>query len=569
MADIYLNFSTQGQKLLMGETVFVASGAAQMVKAKFATDDPWTGLTKYGRFKQGFDPLGDNDAYDMPLGTDGSCSIPHEVLAAREFNVCLIGEDSTGNRLTTDAIRVRVAASIDGPIGQPDAPTESIFQQIKDSEAARVAAEEERQEAEAQRVTEFAQLKSESEAATASANAAASAASDAAAAARGNVLTGTESGRVIAVDDAYAAKPREARVAGRTVNNLWVNPTGSVYGVTATETDGGALQVSGTSTSDTTIRTGDIVSLKASTQYTVIADKAVQASGGRGVFSVYEYDSSGFAAAHDFADSDGDPSTSVTFTTLSDMEYARLIVWSQSGATVSGTYRVMLVEGSSAPDCFVAPGLHSVDECAIKIGTQEADPSASSTTVDLQGRELRSLPDGTADELVVGADGGASVTQRTKSVTIDGETVKVTSVQNGGNQLNINVTDAVVTAYLMSMWCDTLPVVDGTSVWTGSKQGVSHNGQGILTAHLDGVSTVEDANAWFAAHPTTVVYPVAEPTSITLDAVTLPALPAPDATVWADTGAIPTDVSLKYEQDINIVIDELKSAIVASAEGIQ
>ena len=36
MADIYLNFSTQGQKLLMGETVFVASGAAQMVKAKFA-----------------------------------------------------------------------------------------------------------------------------------------------------------------------------------------------------------------------------------------------------------------------------------------------------------------------------------------------------------------------------------------------------------------------------------------------------------------------------------------------------------------------------------------------------
>ena len=60
-----------------------------------------------------------------------------------------------------------------------------------------------------------------------------------------------------------------------------------------------------------------------------------------------------------------------------------------------------------------------------------------------------------------------------------------------------------------------------------------------------------------------VQYAMADPTTASLDAVTLPALPAPDATVWADTGEVPTDTTLTYERDLSIAFAQLEAEVAA------
>lgn len=563
------------------------------------------------------------------------------------------------------------------------------------SEAAQQAATQAAQAVEdaAQAVTDAQGAVSAANSAAQAANAAASAASDAAAAARGNVLTGTETGRVVAVDDAYAAKPREVRVKGRTVNNLWVNPTGLAYGVTASETVDGALQVSGTATSAATINTGYIYSLRQGSQITARCDRAPVAGM---VLAVYFFDTDGSSVG--YFDAITSSQTQASYTVPSGMAYAQCSVYVPSGVTASGTYRVMLVEGSSAPDCFVAPGLQSMGELSVveagknlfrvAEGTKEgvtladegggyrlqgaastgigffrtdasgdipsepiipdgqyvlsawfdgtvsggegvkarvrrsdggyydaelditssrsskalslndvasfelcvtqgttadatvyvqlelgsaatayAPPSTTSTPIDLDGRELRSLSDGTADELVIGMDGSCEMIQRVEAVMFDGSTgepwIRYTNGGANGWLINVAFDNANLGRYDVGLMCDRLPVYD-TSPNGRVGYGVTSNGVSLWVTFPDGVnSDIESFRAWLASGPMTVLASVGEAQSADLEAVTLPALPAPDATVWADTGAIPTDATLTYERDVTIAFAKLEAEVAA------
>lgn len=50
-----------------------------------------------------------------------------------------------------------------------------------------------------------------------------------------------------------------------------------------------------------------------------------------------------------------------------------------------------------------------------------------------------------------------------------------------------------------------------------------------------------------------------------LGTIELPINPAPDLTAWADGGSAQPTMSMEYEQDINIVIGELRDAIADMA----
>ena len=435
------------------------------------------------------------------------------------------------------------------------------------SEAAQQAATQAAQAVEDahQAVTDAQGAVSAANSAAASANAAASAASDAAAAARGNVLAGSETGRVVSVDDAYAAKPREVRVKGRTVNNLWRNPTGTSNGVTATETDDGALQVSGTASAYVAL---DLTTyaMQAGKTYRLVTDKSLPSGAG---FHVRRYLGTTWVGDSANTSTSGSDITFALPSSDGTWDTIRLALVINSGTTVSGTYRVMLTEGSSAPDCFVAPGLRSVGECAIEIGTQESDPSASSTPVDLDGRELRSLPDGTADELVIGADGSCEVEQALEHVQYDGSTDeawRLSTADNGNGIANfaINRADALAIGSADNALCDTLPIDTALQSAATSRGVMVADGTIYIRTISSEVSTVDGLRAWLADNPTSIVYRLNDaPQDITLDAVTLPSLPAPDATVWADAGAIPTDVGLDYERDISIAFAQLEAEVAA------
>ena len=165
---------------------------------------------------------------------------------------------------------------------------------------------------------------------------------------------------VVTADDSFPCKPVEMVVYGNTVQNLWVNPSGTSSGVTLTDNDDGSVTVSGTAVSGVMI--GGLGNnryiLKPSTTYTLSIDKAIS----QGFFDIREFDSAGstLGTSH---------TTSVegtVFTTDANMAYVymRFLGMGGEGTEYSGTYRVMLNEGSEAqPWC--PPGLNSVDELSI------------------------------------------------------------------------------------------------------------------------------------------------------------------------------------------------------------
>ena len=149
-----------------------------------------------------------------------------------------------------------------------------------------------------------------------------------------------------------------ARVFGETRQNLWQNPIGTNNGVTATEMDDGALKLSGTASGFVSIVV-ETFALKPSTAYTLSVDKE-PGTKATATLNIREKraDGSNIDLQHN-ASTGG-----VAFTTSADMASCECRLVVISGATVSGTYRVMLNEGPTAePWC--PPGLSSVSELGI------------------------------------------------------------------------------------------------------------------------------------------------------------------------------------------------------------
>ena len=204
--------------------------------------------------------------------------------------------------------------------------------------------------------------------AAASANAAANAAQSAIDAMTGNVLRGTVGpSKVVSVDDAYPQVPLGVKVKGQTRQNLWVNPSGSsAGGITVKSNTNGTLTVSGTNSTDNpTYVNATSYLLKPNTEYTFSVDKKLGDTNSDNFatcFDIVERSSSG-AWITEYTVGHGSI-LSRTFTTGNTLAYVHMRVLVQPGVTVSGTYRIMLNEGSEAqPWC--PPGLNSVDELSI------------------------------------------------------------------------------------------------------------------------------------------------------------------------------------------------------------
>ena len=164
---------------------------------------------------------------------------------------------------------------------------------------------------------------------------------------------------VVTADDSFPCKPVEMVVYGNTVQNLWANPHGTQNGVTTTENSDGSVSFSGTTTagiSNWTCPPAVSYILKPSAQYTLSMSGGTQIG-----VEIIPYNSDG-------AYIPGGKITlyqpgSITFTAQTSVSYANFIFSTRvaSGTTVSGTYRVMLNEGSTAePWC--PPGLNSVGD---------------------------------------------------------------------------------------------------------------------------------------------------------------------------------------------------------------
>lgn len=206
---------------------------------------------------------------------------------------------------------------------------------------------------------------------------------------------GKTSGVVMAVDDAYPTKPLGLKVYGKTRHNFWVNPSGTSSGVTVTSNDDGTVTVAGTSsTGNSTVATNIFYNLNPGSTYTISLDKETDFTNYG--FYVQSYDGSKYTTLGRVYGS----TKNTTITVPSSSKGCRAGVQITGTTAVSGTYRVMLNEGSTAePWC--PPGLNSVNELECVFKDDGEPPTVNTTPIDLQGHELCSLPDGTRDVLDV------------------------------------------------------------------------------------------------------------------------------------------------------------------------
>lgn len=157
-------------------------------------------------------------------------------------------------------------------------------------------------------------------------------------------------------------------VYGKTVQNLWVNPTYHSNGVTVTANANGSVSLSGTSThSDNIYPMIFVYTIKPNTYYVVKSDKP--ASGF--VITLNRYINNDYSSTIiNFSDSDAhiiNSGDSSTFDSIS------LIFTIPPGSTVSGTYRVMLREATPEEvaqnkvidDYWCPPRLSSIDEVEV------------------------------------------------------------------------------------------------------------------------------------------------------------------------------------------------------------
>ena len=528
--------------------------------------------------------------------------------------------------------------------------------------------------------------------AAASANAAANAAQSAIDAMTGNVLRGTVGpSEVVSVEDAYPQVPLGVKVKGVTRQNLWVNPTGTNVGVTVSKNDDGSLSLSGALSSNNAIvaRSDLIYTLRPSTEYTLSVSPDTPIS-----FAVQFNDGAitGFSVSPE--------SNVTTFTSPATINTVRFIVFASAsntepGQSMSGTYRVMLNEGSTAePWC--PPGLNSVEGLEIvqagknlmpsvptatakgitvtnngdgsytvngtstatdavaslvceylprgvdltmslndglssgsklqvmvtnkngtntyydviigsnsaltfriaeeavrvsvrigvnssgitfnnevflpqiELGTAATDYEPAvveATTVNLSSNALRSLPDGTCDVLTIGEDGTAGIERNTaqEDISQKGDIMYSSESPYTKRYIIDDALSVASTQNCISALCNKFP----SSSWNLIENGVYTNVNQVWIGS-DMETPAEVKSFVDGQAPVIFVYERNFKDSVTLPAVTLPALPGPIANVWAvatdghgNTFTLQPQIELEYARDVTLVIGSLEAKVAA------
>lgn len=340
-----------------------------------------------------------------------------------------------------------------------------------------------------------------------------------------NALVGTVSGKLLHVEDAWPSPVRELVVYGKSVQNGTPTPDAPVpiesvsklsvvstgknlltypyyskskveYGVAFTDNGDGSISVDGTNTSSTGA-IFDIIVPGNNSAYSIFP---------AGTYNAYAKES----ISNDYA---------IYFSIRRDTYYGKELLINGNNISGERSWRFTLSEPTRLFIRIGVAGKKTVVKTTVNVSlcaSEDTDPYypyVGSTTQNLlvsedgTSYELRSLPDGTRDDLVIDKDGNVSLT------AIVGKTE--TAATDGVN--------ATVGTDAMS---STGAIADGATVY----------------------------------------YKLATPITYQLGKITVPSLPDSISNVWTEA-ELTTDMSMTYKRDINIAFDNLVQAVVAAAAG--
>lgn len=187
--------------------------------------------------------------------------------------------------------------------------------------------------------------------------------------------------------------------------------------------------------------------------------------------------------------------------------------------------------------------------------------------------ELRSLPNGTCDELVIKEDGTCEVERNTVQVTLDGSQ-NMTNMGSSTGQLKCAIDTPGITTTTNTgdgdtgIVCDKLPSLRNLDTNNGTV-GIHRRETGaeqIVAMFPESYgSDVGSLKTYLAQNPVIVIVD-AQGTTEPQSPVTLPALPAPTFNQYHDAD-VPSDTSTQYARDINIVLSNLESVQAALLGG--
>ena len=413
----------------------------------------------------------------------------------------------------------------------------------------------------------------------------------------GNVLKGTATGLVSHGEDAYDQKPIEVRVKGKTWVNRWPMINGMANGITVATDETGLVTVTGTATDDADI-VADVIGWATGKSYT--ATISVNATGCNAYFEVQKPSGNTSINAS---------TTGATLNVASDATKCVAGVHVVSGTTVNASFRVMLVEGSEAPDCFTPPASITSVQTGnlVTAGKNLLERLGLALPYTVNGVTFSDNGDsgirisGTAIINVFFNFFGYDSTQKLPAgdyvISLGGQVEGVKfvcdyfhDVPNGSyspwlscdqNPSGTLTKVAYIRPFLYVTSGSTLDTVVYPQLELGSTA-TAYEPPNVTTTTLpevelrslpngtcdelviksDGTATVERRTQLSGDEVTALPEPTTEPQS----SVTLPVLPAPTFNAYHDS-QVPSDTSVEYARDINLVLANLEAVQTALLGG--
>lgn len=226
-------------------------------------------------------------------------------------------------------------------------------------------------------------------------------------------------------------------------------------------------------------------------------------------------------------------------------------------------------EGAERCRCFIAvPDGATANETVYpmacigaKAGGYEPYVSAS-FPIDLQGHELRSLPNGVRDEVRIDGAGNVELVRRVAKVIVEQTMVQNCDAHTNGqryaaidaeNCIRGDKANVISDRYAGSQ----LTMTDGKIYVPSSNCAIINDSRFV---DIQAVRRIVDEEK------PVVIYELATPEVVPLGKVDMPTLPAPVVNAWVESD-VSTECALRYVRDVGIVIEKLekKLAAVASA----
>lgn len=205
----------------------------------------------------------------------------------------------------------------------------------------------------------------------------------------------------------------------------------------------------------------------------------------------------------------------------------------------------------------------------LELGSQATayePPSVISTPIDLDGLELRSLPDGTRDVLTWDGSGAVSVEQAVKDVFPTLKASQASAWQKSGMVNGFYTKLAPEVIYVRNgnntnLMCDKLPILTREEYLSG-KTGILRDGAWCFCVPESIATDASGFVAWLAQQDITLIGELIEHQTTDLPSATMPALPESTANVWASCDP-PTELDMTYERDLTLAYNELASKVAA------